>query len=143
MHRADTPSLPPSLFPFWQRYSLLVVISGIVLSNIFSLAFGHPALLDEAREHVSSEEEENHPLFIRMHTMASSMLFLLSLLQWSCFFLAAVIYPDDEGGSGGRQGGWGGREEREGGEGGREGFRWKATRRSSHGKKRGNPGDSK
>ncbi|GAB5029415.1 Hypothetical protein NocV09_00100300 [Nannochloropsis oceanica] len=78
------------------RYSLFVVISGVVLSNIFSLALGHPAMLDEAREHVSSEEEESHPLFIRMHTVASSILFILSLLQWLCVFLAAVVYPDDK-----------------------------------------------
>jgi len=69
----------------------------VVLSNIFSLALGHPAMLDEAREHVSSEEEESHPLFIRMHTVASSILFILSLLQWLCVFLAAVVYPDDKG----------------------------------------------
>lgn len=81
------------------RYSLFVVISGVVLSNIFSLALGHPAMLDEAREHVSSEEEESHPLFIRMHTVASSILFILSLLQWLCVFLAAVVYPDDKVGS--------------------------------------------
>lgn len=54
-------------------------------------------MLDEAREHVSSEEEESHPLFIRMHTVASSILFILSLLQWLCVFLAAVVYPDDKG----------------------------------------------
>jgi len=88
-----------------QRYSLLVVISGVVLSNLFSLVLGHPALLDEAREHVTSEVEERHPLFVRMHTMASYMLLLLSLLQWPCFFLAAVVYPDDDGKKGGREDG--------------------------------------
>ena len=87
-----------------QRYSLLVVISGVVLSNVFSLALGHPALLDEAREHVSSEVEERHPLFVRMHTMASYMLLLLSLLQWPCFFLVAVVYPDDDGREARREG---------------------------------------
>jgi len=125
IHRAYSlpPSLPPSLLPsflpFSQRYSLLVVISGVVLSNLFSLALGHPALLDEAREHVSSEAEERHPLFIRMHTMASYMLLVLSLFQWPCFYLAAVVYPNDNGRQAGREGG---RERR------------KARRRSSHGK---------
>jgi hypothetical protein len=65
---------------------------------------GHPALLDEAKEHVASEEEEKHPLFLRMHTIASYGLLFLSLLQWPCFFLAAFKFPNDKGGNIGRIG---------------------------------------
>ncbi|EWM22763.1 hypothetical protein Naga_100297g3 [Nannochloropsis gaditana] len=78
------------------RYTLLVVITGVVLSNFIAIVMGHPALLDEAKEHVASEEEEKHPLFLRMHTIASYGLLFLSLLQWPCFFLAAFRFPNDK-----------------------------------------------
>lgn len=80
------------------RFSLLLVISGLVLAGVVSLALDRPMVLEQAREHVASRAEEEHAIFQRYCRRLSWGLLVLNLLQWPCFFAAAVFLSDAQGG---------------------------------------------
>lgn len=54
-------------------------------------------MLEQALEHVTSREEERHPIFQRSCRRLSVGLLVVNLLQWPCFFAAAVFLYDAQG----------------------------------------------
>lgn len=68
-----------------------------MLSGVASLALDRPVVLEQAREHVASRAEEEHPIFQRYCRRISWGLLVLNLMQWPCFFAAAVFLSDARG----------------------------------------------
>lgn len=62
-------------------------------------------MLEAALEGFASEAEKNHPIFQRSCRRQSWGLLVLNLLQWPCFFAAAVFVRDTQGKGGNARGG--------------------------------------